>query len=83
MFDEEETTVKIPMQTMRELVFGSPEGHTPAGPHRATRELKPTRAALEALPDEEITEVDGIPVAVDPREDTTEALLLDRPRAAS
>lgn len=40
---DDEPTVEIPVQTMRELVFGDRVGHEAIGPTRPTRNMKPVR----------------------------------------
>lgn len=49
-------TVRIPLETMHQLVFG--EGHTAIGPDRPTRDLFPVEAIVDEVSD-------GIPVAIE------------------
>lgn len=54
---DEEVTIRIPVETMQQLVFG--EGHAASGPDRPTRNLSPV------LEFEAADTSDGIPVAIE------------------
>jgi hypothetical protein len=56
---DEEVTVEIPVQSMREIVFG--EGHAPTGPSRPTRDLRPL-----TRPEPAFDLSDGVPQHVEP-----------------
>jgi hypothetical protein len=63
---DEEPTLEIPRETMRELVYG--EGHAPAGPTRPTRNLRPMNEIVDDVSD-------GIPTVIDGGEDTELAMV--------